>query len=151
MTDDFMAEQQKQRGRPFAKGQSGNPRGRPRRSGNSTTQAMQSLLDAEAGALANKVLELALGGDKAALRMCLDRLLPTPRERTVPLAMPRVRGVRDLTPAMAAIMNATARGHIAAREGAGLARLVDVFLKALDTHDFDRRLRRLEQAKATRP
>ena len=151
MTDNFIAKQQKQRGRPFMKGQSGNPRGRPRRSRNSTAQAIQSLLDAEAEALANKVLELALGGDKAALRMCLDRLIPARRDRTVPLAMPRVRDVSDLKPAMGAIMNATARGHISAGEGAGLARLVDVFLKALDTHDFDHRLRRLEEARAGRP
>ena len=51
---------------------------------------------------------------------------------------------------MAAIMAATASGEISAREGAGLARLVDVFLKALDTHDFDRRLQELEKAGADR-
>jgi hypothetical protein len=44
-------------------------------------------------------------------------------------------------------MTATARGEISAGEGVGLARLVDVFLKALDTHDFDRRLQKLEEAR----
>jgi hypothetical protein len=151
MADDFGEKQQKQRGRPFLKGQSGNPAGRPRGSRSRTTRAMQLLLDSEAQALTCKALELALGGDKAALRMCLDRLMPPRRDRVVPLAIPPVRKVSDLTPAMAAIMTATARGEISAGEGAGLARLVDVFLKALDTHDFDRRLQHLEEAAARRP
>jgi hypothetical protein len=150
MADDFVEKQQKPRGRPFVKGQSGNPAGRRRGSRNRTTQAMQLLLDGEAQALTCKALELALGGDKAALRMCLDRLMPPRRDRVVPLAMPPVRKVSDLTPAMAAIMTATARGEISAGEGVGLARLVDVFLKALDTHDFDLRLQRLEDAAAAR-
>jgi hypothetical protein len=39
------------RGRPFAKGQSGNPGGRPRGSTNRATRAAELLLDGEATAL----------------------------------------------------------------------------------------------------
>jgi len=41
-------------------------------------------------------------------------------------------------------MAAAARGKISPREGVGLAKLIEVFLKAIDTHDFDRRLQQLE-------
>ncbi len=83
MADNSMAKQQKQRGRgrPFEKGQSGNLAGRPRGSRNRATQAMQQLLDGEARALTRKAVELALGGDTTALRMCLDRLLAPRRDR----------------------------------------------------------------------
>ena len=61
------------RGRPFAKGQSGNPAGWPRGSMNRSTRAAQLLLDGEATALSRKAVELALAGDPTALRLCLDR------------------------------------------------------------------------------
>jgi hypothetical protein len=143
--DNLVEEQQKQRGRPFVKGQSGNPAGRPRRPRSDSANAVQSALEREAEALGRKAVELALGGDTAALRLCLDRLMPSRGDRVVPLALPPVRGAGDLSAAMAAIMAAAARGKISLREGIGLAKLIDVFLRAIDTHDFDRRLRVLEE------
>jgi hypothetical protein len=143
--DNLVEEQKKQRGRPFVKGQSGNPAGRPRRPRSDAANAVQSALEGEAEALGSKAVELALSGDTAALRLCLDRLMPSRRDRVVPLALPPVRGAGDLTAAMAAIMAAAARGKISPREGIGLAKLIDVFLRAIDTHDFDRRLRVLEE------
>jgi hypothetical protein len=148
MTDNLMEEQQKQRGRPFVKGQSGNPAGRPRGSRNRATQAMQLLLDGEAQSLTRKAVELALGGDTTALRMCLDRVMAPRRDRVVPLTIPAVRETGDVAGAMAAIMTAAFHGEISAGEGVGLAKLVDVFLRAIDTHDFERRLQVLEAARA---
>src|SRR5438309_661953 len=69
MAEDSMEKQQKQRGRPFVKGQSGNPAGRPRGSRNRGTQGMQWLLDDEAQALTRKAVELALEGDTTSLAL----------------------------------------------------------------------------------
>ena len=66
----------KQRGRPFQKGQSGNPDGRPKGSRNATTIALETLLDGQATALTQKAIDVALTGDMPALRLCLDRILP---------------------------------------------------------------------------
>jgi hypothetical protein len=57
------------RGRPFPKGQSGNPAGRPRGSSNRATRAAEMLIDGEATALTRKAVELALAGDQAALQL----------------------------------------------------------------------------------
>jgi len=73
--DNFLQKQQKERGRPFEKGRSGNPAGRPRGCRNRSTEAARLLLQGEAEALARKAVELALGGDPVALRLCLDRLI----------------------------------------------------------------------------
>ena len=58
----------------FEPGQSGNPSGRPRGSRNATTLALEALLDGQAEALTQKAIDLALTGDMAALRLCLDRI-----------------------------------------------------------------------------
>ena len=79
--DNLLQKQQKQRGLPFEKGRSGNPAGRPRGCRNRSTQAAQLLLQGEAEALTRKAVELALGGDPTALRLCLDRVIALDRER----------------------------------------------------------------------
>jgi Family of unknown function (DUF5681) len=150
-----MEEQQKQRGRgrgrPFAKGQSGNPAGRPRSTRGRATQAMQLLLDDEARALTRKAVELALGGDTTALRMCLDRIGPPRRER-VALKLPPVQDSGDLAGTMTAIIAAAGQGAISPDEGSRLARIVEIFLRAVETRDFERRLQDLEHRyPSTRP
>ena len=62
--------------RPFQKGQSGNPSGRPKGARNKATLAMEILLDGEADRLTRKVVEMALAGDTTALRLCLERIMP---------------------------------------------------------------------------
>ena len=54
----------------------GNP-GRKPGARHKATRAALSLLDGEAEALSRKAVELALGGDAAALRLCLERIEPS--------------------------------------------------------------------------
>src|SRR6516225_2808551 len=134
--DNFLQKQQKQRGRPFEKGRSGNPAGRPRGSRNRSTLAAQALLEGEAEALTRKAVELALGGDPAALRLCLDRLIAPHRERLVAFALPRMR---------------EPEGVLAPAEAAELVKVVDTFAKAIEMRDFNSRLTALEKEYAEEP
>ena len=59
------------RGRPFEKGRSGNPKGRPMGVRNKATEAAELVLDGEAEALTRKAVERALEGEASALRLCL--------------------------------------------------------------------------------
>ena len=74
----------KQRGRPFQKGQSGNPRGKPKGLRSKMTLAIEALFEGEAEALTRKAIEKALGGDIVALRPRIapgrgkTRLWPSP-------------------------------------------------------------------------
>ena len=144
--DNFLQTQQKQRGRPFEKGRSGNPAGRRRGSRNRSTQAAQLLLEGEAEALTRKAVELALGGDPAALRLWLDRLIAPHRERLVPLALPRMRNSADIPGAMEAVGAAVARGVLAPGEAAEMARVIQTFIKVVETGEFESRLRAVEGA-----
>jgi hypothetical protein len=143
---------QKQAGRDaegrFAKGRSGNPAGRPPGARNEATRTAELLLDGEAAALTQKAVELALGGDPAALRLCLDRIIAPRRGRAVQIDLAPVESAADLGGAMAAITTAAARGIITPDEAAALARVVEIFVRAVETSDFERRLRQLEDARA---
>src|SRR5579864_1929965 len=98
--------QQEQRrrgpGRPFSKGVSGNPAGRPVGSRNAVTEMAQALLDGEADALVRRCVELALDGNPAAMKLCLERLVPR-RGRAVKLELPPIESAADIAPAMGAI------------------------------------------------
>src|ERR1700676_2228995 len=118
-----------QRGRPFTKGRSGNPAGKPRGARHKATLAAEALLDGEADALTRRAIDLALAGDVPALRICLDRILPPRRERPVHFKLPVLRSPADAAAALAAITAAVAAAEITAGEAAELAKLVEAFVK----------------------
>jgi hypothetical protein len=131
------------RGR-FARGYSGNPAGRPRGCRDRANRAARLLLEGEGEALIRKAVELALAGDPAALRLCLDRIVGPCRERAIEFAMPAIRSAADLADAMAALAAATALGEVTPREAAQLGGVVDAYIRAVEATEFDRRLRALE-------
>jgi hypothetical protein len=132
------------RGRPFEKGRSGNPVGRRIGCRNKTTIAAAALLAGEAEALTRKAVELALVGDPTALRLCIERVLPQCRERTVKFALPPIESAADIAPAMKAVTSALAGGLITPGEAATIAAVVDTFVRAIETSDFERRLQLVE-------
>ena len=54
--------------------------------------AVEALLDGESEAIARKAVEKALEGDMAALRLCLERVLPPRRDRPVVFDLPKIEG-----------------------------------------------------------
>src|SRR5919206_3816898 len=96
--------QYRPRGKPWQKGQSGNPAGRRRGSRNKATIMAALYLDGEAEGLVRKAVEMAYAGDPLALRLCLERTIAPRRDRPEPFRMPRVETAADPAPAMAAVM-----------------------------------------------
>jgi hypothetical protein len=130
----------------FKPGQSGNPGGRPPGTRNKATETAELLLEGEAEALTRKAVEKALEGDPMSLRLCLDRLIPPRRGRKVQLDnIAPVRGTADLGPTMAAITTAATAGDITPGEAAELAQVVEIFIRAIEASDFEKRLQQLEQ------
>jgi hypothetical protein len=111
---------------------------------NAATLAAEALLDGQAEALTQKAIEAALGGDGAALRLCLDRIVPPRRER-VKFALPPLNGAEDAAAAMAAIMAAVAEGELTMGEAESAGRLVESFVRALEAGEHEQRLRALEE------
>jgi hypothetical protein len=129
----------------FKKGQSDNPKGRPPGVRNKATETAEMLLEGEAEALTRRAVERALEGDATALRLCLERIIPPRRARVVRLGLRPVRDTADLGDTMAAIATAATEGEITPGEAAELARVVEIFVRAVEASDFERRLRHLEE------
>lgn len=80
------------------------------------------LLADEAEALTRKAVELALGGDPTALRLCVERILP--RDRAVKFTMPRIASAADVAGAMGAVAAALAQGVITPGEAGQIAQVI---------------------------
>ena len=130
----------------FGPGNSGKPKGTRHR----TTQAVEVLLDGEAEALTRKAVELALEGDTTALRLCLERIAPPRREAPVNVEIPVIETTGDLPKALAVLLQAAGRGDLTPGEAGRLAALVGEAGKAIELHDIEVRLQRLEGHQAQR-
>jgi hypothetical protein len=91
--------------------------------------------------LVRKLIEKAKAGDIAALRLCLDRLLPPRRDRLVTFAL-QVESAKDAC--AAAIMEACANGDLSPREAVELMGLVEAQVRMFETTELEARLAALE-------
>lgn len=135
----------KQRGRPFPPGTSGNPAGRPRGSKHKASIVAQALLDDQCEALVQKAVQMALNGDRVALRLVLERLLAPTRDRPIAFALPNLGSSADAVQAIAKILAAVAAGELEPSAGQALAALVETHRKALEVEEIEKRLTALEE------
>jgi hypothetical protein len=101
------------------------------------------VLAGESEALTRKAVEMALKGDPTAMRLCIERVLPPCRERTVEFSLPPIEGVltgeasgpspHEVSLAMNAVTSALACGEITPGEAETIARVVDTFVRAIQT------------------
>jgi hypothetical protein len=70
---------------------------------------------------------LALAGDPAALRLCLERIVGPYRERAVEFTMPPIRNAADLAGAMGAVADAAAEGAVTPREAMQLGHVIEAY------------------------
>jgi hypothetical protein len=128
------------RGKPFEPGNSGRPKG----ARNKATLALEVLLDGEAEALTRKAIDMALEGDTTAMRLVMDRIMPPRKDRPVLFALPKLETPADAVKATAALVEAVASGDLTPSEADDLSRLVDRFVRAVETTDVLERLESLE-------
>jgi hypothetical protein len=129
----------------FAPGKSGNPEGRPAGSRNKATLAIDALLDGEAAALTRKAITLAKAGDMQALKLCMDRIVPPRRDRPLAFALPPIGSPADAATAMGALLKATADGELTPLEAGEVAKLVDTYIRTVETNDLTKRIEQLER------
>jgi hypothetical protein len=84
------------------------------------------------------------------MRLCIERVLPACRERAIKFALPPIESAADIAAAMKAVTSALADGAITPGEAATIAAVVDTFVRAIETSDFDRRLQLMEDGFASR-
>ena len=129
----------------FAKGNPGKPTGSRHRA----TQAALDLLDVDSNALTAKAIEMALGGDTVALRLCLERIIPPRKDCPIAFDMPAMNSAADAAQAAGAVLDAVAIGDLTPIEGAHIMALIESYRKTLEVAELETRITVLEQANET--
>lgn len=118
--------------------------GRPAGARNRTTMAVLDLLAGQAEALTQRAVELALGGDTTALRLCLDRIAPPRKDNPVQFALPRMATARDAAEAAGAVLQAVSSGELTPIEAVQIMGLIDSLRRVLETTELEARVAALE-------
>lgn len=135
----------KMQGTQFKPGQSGNPRGKAKGTRNKATLAAQTLLAGEAEALTRKAVELALEGDGIALRLCIERIYPRPKDAPIKTPLPQVDSAEDIPKAISAIFRMVSKGKLTPDEARTLTSIINDQGKAIELADIERRIKALEE------
>lgn len=107
----------------------GNP-GKPAGARHKATQAALALLEGEGEALARKAVEMALGGDVVALRLCLERLAPVRRDATIQFDLPALNTSKDAPVAAKAVLEALADGRMAPVDAETALKIIECWQQA---------------------
>ncbi|MEZ5691953.1 MAG: DUF5681 domain-containing protein [Rickettsiales bacterium] len=119
-------------GRPFEKGKSGNPNGRPKGSRNKTTmQAVLELLEDEAEEITRKVIERAKKGDMVAIKLVMERICPPRKDLPVYFEIGSVKTIFDLIPAIDRLLQAVSAGEISPQDAQIVSELIEQQRKTL--------------------
>lgn len=128
----------------FSAGNSGRPRG----SRNKATLAIESLLEGQAEALTQVCITKALEGDSVALRLCMDRIAPAPKDAAVTFSMATMSNALDASEAAGSILKAVSEGELTPIEATRIMGLIDSYRRTLELTEIETRLQVLETTNA---
>lgn len=105
----------------FTSGNSGRPKG----ARNKKTLAIESLLEGQAEALTQTAISKALEGDGLALRLCMERIAPAPKDKSVLFPIPEMNDAMDASKAASSVLTAVSKGELTPIEGTRVMGLID--------------------------
>ena len=117
--------------------------GRPKGSRNKATLAIESLLQGQAEALTQTAVKKALEGDSMALRLCMERIAPTPKDQPVSFSLPKMHNALDASEA-ARVLTAVSEGELTPIEATRVMGLIDGYRRTLELTEIEQRLQALE-------
>ena len=122
--------------------------GRPKGSRNKATIAIESLLRGQAEALTQTAVTKALEGDSVALRLCMERIAPVPKDKSVSFSLPAMNDAMDASKAASSVISAVSEGELTPIEGTRVMGLIDSYRRTLELTEIEERLQTLEQTNA---
>lgn len=117
--------------------------GRPKGSRNKATFAIESLLQGQAEALTQTAVKKALKGDSMALRLCMERIAPAPKDQPVSFSLPKMHNALDASEA-ARVITAVSEGELTPIEATRVMGLIDSYRRTLELTEIEERLKALE-------
>ena len=129
----------------WQKGQSGNPRGRPRNSRSQLAAQLDGAAEQDAPAVYAAIKESAIKGDTAAQGMLMARWWPAVKRTYADVPdLPAVETAEDIGRACAHIVARVANGEMTIEEGGALSELLERLQKSLVAVELEKRLADLE-------
>ena len=126
----------------FTSGNSGRPKG----ARNKKTLAIESLLEGQAQALTQTAISKALEGDSMALRLCMERIAPAPKDNPVSFTLPQINNALDASQAAGSVLTAISEGNLTPIEATRVMGLIDSYRRTLELTEIEERLQALENA-----
>ena len=80
-----------------------------------------------------------------AIKLILDRVLPSKRDRVIDIQLPKLQTTNDAVNAISIIIDAVGSGEITPSEGEAMSRVVDAFVKTSQAYEIEKRVSILEQ------
>jgi hypothetical protein len=117
------------RGRPFRKGVSGNPAGRPKGSRNRMTYMAEAILEENTPDLMNVAVEAGRRGNEKMLRILLPIILGASRERPIQIPLQLPRTADDTNDVLWAILSQAYNGTITFEEA---KKAMDLYKSTVD-------------------
>ena len=128
----------------FQPGESGNPAGRPKGARGKAAMFAEALFEGDAEEIIRATLEMAKARDIAAIRLCLDRIAPRPRDRVAPFDLPALHSAQSVLSALADVAAAVSRGDLTPVEAESVSKLLDRYARTPEQLEFEQRLTKLE-------
>lgn len=120
----------------------------PKGTRHKTTLAIEAIFEGKAEALTRKAISVALEGDTTALRLCMERIAPAPKDRPVVFDLPIINGPQDAPAVALALLNAVADGALTPSEAEALTKIVEGYRRAVETAELEARIEKLEATHA---
>lgn len=138
---DLSGRKQRGGGRQWKRGESGNPNGRPKGSGQAAK--LREAISQDVPDIIAKLATLAKGGDVAAARLLLDRAVPALRPESQPVEIPGLAS-GSLTERAEAAIAAAGRGEVPADLAAQLVAAVGALARITEVAELEQRIASLE-------
>lgn len=96
----------------FQKGQSGNPRGKPKGTRHKTTLLAEKIFSGDIEEICRSVVTAAKNGDMRAAKIVIERILPPVKSRSVSVTLPDISSASDAASAFAALLKSVASDEV---------------------------------------
>jgi len=118
--------------------------GRPKGSRNKTTIAIESLLQGQAEALTQTAVVTALEGDSVALKLCIERIAPAPKDQPVSFSLSKINNALDASEAAGSVLTAVSKGELTPIEATRVMGLIDSYRRTLELTEIEQRIQAFE-------
>jgi len=101
-------------------------------------------MQGQAEALTQTAVTQALEGDSVALRLCMERIAPAPKDQPVSFSLPKMKNALDASEAAGSVLTAVSEGELTPIEATRVMGLIDSYRRTLELTEIEERLQALE-------